>query len=350
MNNTNKIKYLNNFLELEKFLNSYSKLYSNILIFTQRNILEKTNLKSSINFGQLGIKVFLLDNSEKAKSIFTFDEAIDYLVKNKFGRDSLIIGLGGGIVTDLSGFVASCYMRGIHHIFIPTSLLGIVDASIGGKTAINYLDKRNIIGTFKQAEQVLVIPEFLKFLNKKEIINGFAEILKYGLILDKKLFDFIELHFMNLINNANSKDMLKIIKTCINLKVNIVDQDFRDDSIRNILNFGHTIGHAIEINSNYHISHGEAVFYGMKAASYISMKDNHLSLKEYNRIIKFLKIIPIDWNISFDCNKIYNSMQHDKKIKQNKISFILLDKIGKAYMNNKVPASLVKESIDSILI
>jgi 3-dehydroquinate synthase len=342
------INYFREYHELQKFIDDCSKLYSNVIIFSQLNILNKSKLEAKINLDGKNIDFFVCDDSEDSKSLRSFEKSMNFLINHKCDRNTLIIGLGGGIVTDFSGFVSSCYMRGIKHILIPTTLLGMVDASIGGKTAINFQNKRNLIGSFKLPESIVIFPEFLKTLDKKEIINGFSEILKYGLIFDKDMFDFIKENFNNLIADMTSNDMLKIIKSCVDYKIDIVKKDFKDIGIRNMLNFGHTIGHAIEMNSKYEISHGESVFYGMKAACYISMKANKLSKNEYNYIINFLNIIPINWDIKFDDEKIYSLMNYDKKIKNGKINLILLDSIGVSYISDAISEESIKESIRNI--
>ena len=249
---------------------------------------------------------------------------------NKCNRNSLIIGVGGGTVLDVVGFISSIYMRGIDHIFFPTTLLGMVDASIGGKTAINYNNIRNLIGSINHPKHIMIILNYLKSLPEEELLNGFAEIIKYALILDKDLFDDLENSIQNLYPQLNIDKLENIIIRCIKHKVYIVSKDEKDYGLRKNLNFGHTVGHAIESYSDYNIPHGLGVFYGMKVAAHISLELNKINQESYNRITSLIDYFNCPKIKNIDFEKIIRFLLHDKKIIGNKINYIILDDIGKA--------------------
>ena len=238
-------------------------------------------------------------------------------------------------------------MRGIRHCFLPTTLLAMVDASIGGKTAINYNNKRNIIGSFKNPYKIFIHYDFINTLNQKEIINGFAEIVKYALIIDYNLFLLIKSNLDSLLNKSNL--LKEVIDICINHKKNIVKKDFKDNNVRKILNFGHTIGHALESNSNFLLSHGEAVFLGMKAALYISNRMKKLSFKQFMETQKLIDSFNIKLNQKIDIESLLHNLNFDKKIKDNKINFILLNSIGEAYLEENISNELIIKSIGYVL-
>ena len=238
------------------------------------------------------------------------------------------MNLGGGVITDLGGFVASTYKRGIKFINLPTTLLGMCDASIGGKTGIDHQFLKNIVGTFAQPEQIFVYPEFLKTLSFEELRSGFAEMLKHGLIVDEK-------HWSDLISieELTPENIAPYIERSMQIKQHVVEIDFKEQNIRKTLNFGHTIGHAIEslfLQQGALIPHGEAVALGMICETHLSLLENLISQEVSENIIhnirKFYPYIPID---SFSTEDILSLMQNDKKNSDGNISFSLLEAIGK---------------------
>ncbi len=309
--------------------NQYSDIissYSSVFIFTQKSCSMDLDFSNNNNF----IKTFILKDRESCKSIDQLREIFDFLILNKCNKDSLIIGFGGGTVLDTVGFVASVYMRGISHIFFPTTLLSMVDAAIGGKTAINYNNIRNLIGSINHPKHIIIILDYLKSLPKEELLNGFAEIIKYALILDENLFNELEKNIQDLYPQLNINKLEHIIIQCIKHKVHVVSKDEYDYGLRRILNFGHTVGHAIESCSNYNISHGLAVFYGMKVATHISLELNKIDKDSYNRIISLIDYFNCPKIDSLDSEKIITFLLHDKKISGDKINYIILDNIGAA--------------------
>ena len=231
----------------------------------------------------------------------------DQLLESGFGRDSVLVAVGGGTTTDLVGFLASTYMRGVPLILVPSTLLGMVDAAIGGKTAIDTPFGKNLIGTFYMPKAIVIDLELLKTLPEKEMVNGRSEILKMALIHDPSILEL---------------DEEAQIMRAIQAKIAIVEQDPMERGLRRILNFGHTIGHAIELSAGYTIAHGEAVALGCVAESFLSMRLGFLAEKEFEKIVQLFP--KFKW--TFDMK----GMLHDKKRSKGKIRFVLIDKIGSA--------------------
>lgn len=319
--------------------------YSKIFIISQKSIIDIYNPHFL-----LAEDILCIEENEAGKTLNEAHRIIKVLIEKECNRSSLIIGLGGGVVTDFTGFISSIFMRGVDHILIPTSLLAMVDASIGGKTALNTSDSKNTIGTIKQPKAVYIDPLLLKTLPVKEVINGFAEMLKYGLINDKSLFDLLIENRQNIIDLNNMDLIESVIIKCCQSKSRIIEKDQFDLNERLKLNFGHTIGHAIEAHYNYQsISHGDAVYYGMIAASYISNKKGYLSDEDFNHICSQIHLIPKHKLNNVGDEDIFHYIKYDKKNKGNKLQFILLNNIGSAFIDDSVTNTEIKESIRYIL-
>lgn len=271
-----------------------------------------------------------IPSGESIKSREMKEEIEDNLLEHKFGRDSIIIAIGGGVIGDLAGFVASTFNRGIPIIHVPTTLLAMADSSIGGKTAINTKHGKNLIGTFHQPDAVFADMDFLETLPDDEFKSGLAEIIKQGIIQDKELFDFLEKHAKDILERK--KDVLQhVIKRSIELKKQVFELDSHEMGLRQILNFGHTVGHALEAYNNYKMKHGFAVAAGMIVEARISAMTKNLKEDEEKRmknIIKAFGFPSLDSNIS--TSRIIGLMASDKKSKGNRPRFVLIDKIGKA--------------------
>ena len=287
-------------------------------------------------------KIFFYDfkYNEKNKNIFEIDKVIKFLLKNNFSRSDCVIAIGGGIVGDFSCFVASIYKRGIKFINIPTTLLAQVDASIGGKSGVN--DKnfgKNLIGTFYQPSIVISDTQFLKSLNKRQIICGYAEILKHALIASKKNFTYLVNNYRDILNIKNSHINKTILLSC-KIKKMVVEKDEKENNLRKILNFGHTFGHAYEAACGFKnsLNHGEGVILGMKSAIKFSYKKKLLKKKIYEKIINHIVSINPNLNVSNyfknkDIKNIIRFMQNDKKNKNSKINLVLLNDISKPIIN-----------------
>jgi 3-dehydroquinate synthase len=312
-----------------------------IMDFTIKNLYENKIMGLLNQFNPLLISVL---SGESSKSRSTKQEVEDLLLVNKLGRDTIIVAIGGGVIGDLSGYVASTYNRGIDYIQIPTSLLAMVDSSIGGKTGINTKHGKNLIGSIWQPKEVLVDLDFLKTLPDEEFLNGLVEIIKISLILDKNLFEFIEQNHKQIIER-NSKSLMHLITRSIELKKEIVQKDERENNLRQVLNFGHTVGHAIENQSNYSEKHGFCIAKGIFIETLVAENLNVLDKKHRKRIIELFNKLKFDLSIKYDINELINIMKLDKKSKNNKIFCVLLVNIGKIKSNNSQYSFEIDEKI-----
>ncbi len=267
------------------------------------------------------LHIITLPDGEEYKNFESVNYALDRLFDAKFDRNSTLIAFGGGVIGDMTGFIASIFLRGIKFIQIPTTLLAMVDSSVGGKTGINNKYGKNLIGTFYQPEAVYIDTHFLKTLEKREFAAGMAEIIKMAVMFDKEFFDKIK-------NNKLSLE--EMIKRSVELKAMVVNQDEKEKGIRSVLNYGHTFGHVIENLTNYKTYlHGEAVAIGMVMANELSRELGYLSEKEAKEIKNLLQKynLPTDFKIK-DKEEFYNHFFLDKKTMDNKIKFIIPKKIG----------------------
>ncbi len=300
-----------------------------VIIGENANRLHKDKINNALK--ELNPLFITVPSGESSKSMEMKEKIEDKLLNNKFGRDSLIIAIGGGVIGDLSGFVASTFNRGIPIIHVPTTLLAMVDSSIGGKTAINTKHGKNLIGTTYQPNAVFADMDFLQTLPDEEFRNGLAEVIKMSVIIDKNLFETLEKNHKKIL--ARDKDALQeIIKRNVELKKEVVEQDAEESGLRQILNFGHTFGHALEAFYNYKIKHGYAVSQGIIVESKISATVNNLKKHEEEKIRNMIKIFgfPLLVNPDVNTSKIIELMKSDKKSRGNKPRFVLIDKIGKA--------------------
>lgn len=279
-------------------------------------------------------KYFLINADEAHKSIETASRIINYLIDNKADRHCCLIGVGGGITTDLTGFVSSIYKRGIHLALVPTSLLAMVDASIGGKNGLNFNNIKNIAGTFKQPDEVYIFTDFLNTLGENEFRSGFAEIIKISLINNFELFEQIEAQYDD-VNSLFSFNLNSIIWKAIQSKVKIVEKDVEDHNCRQLLNLGHSFGHPIE--SIYKLPHGYAVSLGISIICELSHNFNILTDNSKSRTINILSKFNLPVKYDGDFEELFSFFIHDKKLNNNSLYLILLEDIGsriQASLNN----------------
>ena len=297
-------------------------------------------------------KKYVIQAGESEKNLDSVKLVYDWLVHSNVERKDLLVTFGGGVVCDLGGFVAATILRGIKLLSIPTTLLAMTDAAIGGKTAVNLPEGKNMIGSFKQPNGIIIDTNFLTTLPERETIEGMAEVIKHAIIFDKGLFDTLESFELFQNSKINNNDLLlEIITTSIQLKSMIVSVDPLEKNIRKLLNFGHTIGHALESSSKYNmLLHGEAVAIGMMAASRISNSLNFLSDDDLLRIEKVLLKYGLPIEISnFQVSDILELMMYDKKIVDGQLQFILLNEIGQAFIESKVDDKVVRSAIAGII-
>ena len=297
-------------------------------------------------------KYISINCSEKIKSFHFYNKLSQKILNMGVDRKTVLVAMGGGTLGDLTGFIASTLMRGIDLILIPTTLLSQVDSSIGGKNGINTNSGKNLIGTFYQPKSVIVDPSFLSSLPKRELLSGYAEIVKHSIINNQKFFNWLEKNSKNIFK-LNYKILADAIYKSIKIKKKYVVKDEREKLknkySRAILNYGHTFGHALETYYKYKkkLTHGEAISIGMIIAATISYKLNYLSKIDLNRIKNhFLSIgLPINDKKMFD-KKIFEIILKDKKNIDNKINFILLNNIGHAFLKNNINLKSIKTIIN----
>ncbi|MCF8429728.1 MAG: 3-dehydroquinate synthase [Bacteroidia bacterium] len=320
-----------------------NKAYSNVFVLVDENT-EKYCLPILKPYLENFTLIKIL-SGEINKNLQTANIIWDNLQLHSANRNAVLLNLGGGTLSDLGGFCASTFKRGIDFINIPTTLLSMVDASIGGKQGIDLNNYKNLIGVFKHPDQIFIYPEFIKTLPNNEKSNGLAEMIKHALIDDDKLF-----YKIISTNQIDTEQLEKWIEKSAKIKVKIVNKDPFEKGLRKVLNFGHTIGHAVEtfslINDKEPLKHGEAVAIGIICESYLSYKSNKLSQKEFNLIVKFIfknfnKYIP-NWNH----DELLKIMYNDKKNINSEINFTLLKKIGKAKIDCYFSIELILESLD----
>lgn len=317
--------------------------YSNALIVADTNIPQVLLKQLQVALPIKSFKISL-PSGDNQKNIENVQKIWQALVDFGCDRKSLVINIGGGMIGDLGGFAAATYMRGIDFLQIPTTLLAQVDASVGGKVGINFAGVKNLIGSFQQPIAVIIDVDILNTLPKREFISGFAEIIKHGAIADKKYFDFVT---SKKPADFSQNELVEIIKESIQIKSNIVSADEKESGQRKLLNFGHTIGHAIEAlsqDTNAPLLHGEAVSIGMIAEAQIAKLIGILSEEDYILLEKALILagLPIKYlNISSD--KIIEKIKSDKKSEKDKINWTLLTKIGAAIYNQTVEESEIRK-------
>lgn len=304
-----------------------------------KNILEKNFIK---------LDCIIISDGEKFKNLSTANTIFTELITKMHGRDTTLIALGGGVIGDLTGFVAATYQRGVRFIQIPTTLLSQVDASVGGKTAVNHVYGKNMIGVFYQPDSVLIDLDFLKTLPLRQLKSGIAEVIKYGIIIDSKFFSWIEQN-IDLLLSLNNSTVEYCVNRCCKIKSSIVSTDEHELNIRMILNLGHTYGHAIETFMKYHHDwlHGEAISVGIMMASKASLLMNKINDNDFFRIKILLDKIglPIKGPSKMTVEDYFVSMKHDKKVISNVLRIVLPMKIGKAKVFNNLKKSLISKSI-----
>jgi len=301
-------------------------------------------LKNSLTGAGFNVNFVEIPDGEEYKTIKTAAGIYDRLIDIKMERESPLIAFGGGVIGDIAGFVAATYLRGVPYIQIPTTLLAQVDSSIGGKTAVNHPRGKNLIGAFYQPKAVFIDIDTLKTLPKEEILCGVAEIIKYGIIKDKGFFEYLEGNIKRLIN-LDEDILIYSIKRACEIKAYVVAKDERESGLRTILNFGHTIGHAIESLTDYkRYRHGEAVAIGMVYAVKLSLESGLCSNKDYERVVNLIKNAGLPAVIAdLDVSNIINSLSLDKKVKEEKIRFILMRKIGSVEIRSDIAQGLIKK-------
>lgn len=288
----------------------------------------------------------VIPHGERSKNMRTVARALTALHQGGVGRDGVLIALGGGVVGDITGFVASIYKRGIDYVQIPTSLIALTDSAVGGKTGIDFAGSKNSVGTFYQSRAVACDPRFLDTLPRRELMNGMAEVIKYGLIGNTIFVDMIASH------SLDDMPWERVIDHCVTYKAALIARDERDTrGQRALLNFGHTIGHAIEALSHYRIPHGHGVAIGMTAAARISTHMLGLRMQECKKIDDILRQFGLPTRLPLRMNvpALMEQLKTDKKTKKGMVQWVLLEKIGQAVPGIEVPPRIIKTSLHAII-
>lgn len=331
------------------------KISKKILIVTQNKVpsIFVNQVKTSLKKSSYKIFILTLPSGEQYKNLSSLLRIVNFAIKNKFERNDSFLALGGGVISDLTGFAASIYYRGINFICMPTTLLAMVDASIGGKTSINIKEGKNLLGTFYQPKIILIDPNCLKTLPKRELLVGMGEVIKYALLDKTAKTPFSKIGFLEFLNRnktnilkLRTNALLKIIIHSATVKASVVSKDERESNLRAILNLGHTFAHGIEQAYNYKTyTHGEAVSIGTCLACLLAVKHNLLPEPLARSVIMLISDfgLPTRLKDKNKINKITKSMLLDKKIKDGKLRFILpTGEIGKVKIVSGIPIEEVK--------
>jgi len=327
-----------------------------IVIITNTNLISlfATPLKDALEKENIECHIFDIPPGETQKTLQNVTSILNQLLSLKLERNDCIIALGGGVIGDMAGFIASIYLRGIPLIQIPTTLLAQVDASIGGKTGVNHPKGKNLIGTFYQSEAIFIDTDTLNSLPKKELRAGLAEIAKYAITLNPPLFEYMTQQASEIIKfspASNPALWTHLIHESVKDKIAIVSQDEKEGGKRAILNFGHTVGHGIEAATQFKLFlHGEAVAIGMTIETKIAEKLALISKEDSEKIIQFLHLLSfINVPIPCTCEAIIEKMQMDKKIKSGKLRYVLPTKIGATTLCDTVKVEDVTEMISEFI-
>ncbi len=307
---------------------------------------------ASLNSAEYDVTTCILPAGEQYKTLTAIQKIYNTALENRLERSSTMVALGGGVIGDMTGFAAATWLRGINFIQVPTSLLAMVDASIGGKTGVNHPKGKNLIGAFYQPKLVLIDPQVLNTLPPREFRAGMAEVIKYGVIWDAELFESLEASKrLDQFRYISQELLQQILNKSCQAKADVVSKDEKESGLRAILNYGHTIGHAVESLTGYKlVNHGEAVAIGMVAAGQLAV---HLSMwdktdaERQDALIKKAGL-PTQLPAGLDIEAVIDTLQTDKKVKDGKVRFILPTRIGEVVVTDKVEADLMREVLPKL--
>lgn len=324
--------------------------HSRVFVVTSPNVRRHWGqaLEKSLRDSRLPYEILEMNDGEPSKRLQTVEQLAEQLVAAKADRKSLIVAFGGGVVGDSAGFLAAIFMRGIPVVQIPTTVVAQVDASIGGKTGVNLQGGKNLVGSFHQPQAVLVDPELLATLDPREFRSGLYESLKCGVIKDSDLFGFMERNPQKILAR-NPRAMQRIIADSIRVKAQVVSSDEKESGLRRILNYGHTIGHALEAATNYtYFLHGEGVAWGMIAAAAIARDAGFCRAEITNRITAAaLAYGPLP-PVKCDVDEVLQRLVSDKKTIAGAVHFVLAQKIGKVKISSEVPTEVIRNAVEMI--
>ncbi len=323
-----------------------------LCIITDSNVapLYADEVKALLENTNNRVFVFTFNAGEENKNLDTVQDAYEFLIQNKFDRKDMLVALGGGVVGDLTGFTAASYLRGIDFIQIPTTLLAQVDSSIGGKTGVDFRAYKNMVGAFHQPKLVYMNIDTLNSLSSRLFNSGFGEIIKHGLIKDKTYYEWLKQNVSN-IKNREPKVLEEMVAKSCNIKRCVVELDPTEKGDRALLNFGHTLGHSIEKLMDFKLYHGECVVLGMIAALNISREKGFITDDEYNEAIDMFKSYSFPLNVTgISIDDVVKVSKNDKKMDAGRIKFILLNKIGNAYIDTDIDDNMLRQSLKTVVI
>lgn len=336
------IYFRHDFKDLLNVLNK-KKVWSNILVVTDSNVNDQygQEIQNLISNAGKQVSTFVFQAGEQSKTLQAISDIYTMCINNRLDRNSLIIALGGGVTGDMAGFAAATYMRGIQFVQVPTSLLAQVDSSVGGKVGVDFQGTKNIIGAFHQPALVYINVSTLKTLPRREFIAGMAEVIKHGVIYDGDFFSFLESNIDKILS-LDSPTLQYVIRTNCEIKAQVVQQDETEQGLRAILNFGHTVGHAIESVLNFELLHGECVSLGMVAAGRIAHHMGIFSLQDYERMVQLLQRVGLPTKLELvNPERIYDEMLKDKKKTDHLLKFILPVGIGEVIQSTIVTKEMI---------
>ncbi len=325
------------------------RLPKTVVIITDRNVARlylKTAQRSLVQAG-FDVRAIVVPPGEKEKNLRRADAVYSALLRFRIERRSTIVALGGGVVGDLAGFIAATYQRGVNFVQVPTTLLAQVDSSVGGKVGVNHARGKNMVGAFYQPAFVVADVATLRTLPNREIVCGVGEVVKYGIIMNRKFFSFVDRNLPDILAKEG-RVLVILVAGCCRMKALVVSQDEREDNLRAILNFGHTVGHALEHAGSYRsLKHGEAILLGMIAETFVAYRLGMISSKDAARIERAILRIPMPRSIgfSFAPSRLIAAMRLDKKVAAGKIRLVLPTSVGKVTLPIVVDEKIILESL-----
>ncbi|MBE5967991.1 MAG: 3-dehydroquinate synthase [Lachnospiraceae bacterium] len=337
---------------LSEILQSLDMQNRKFMILTDRNVgkLYAEQVEKALRPIAKSVAVYPFPAGEKSKNLDTVKDCYEQLILHGFDRKDILIALGGGVVGDLTGFVASTYLRGIRFVQVPTTLLAMVDSSIGGKTGVDFNDYKNMVGAFYQPKLVYINLAALKTLPANQYYSGMGEIIKHGLIKDCNYYTWIKEHTAQ-IKAKDYTTLAKMIYRSCRIKKEVVEEDPKEAGVRALLNFGHTIGHSVEKLKNFTLLHGECVSIGMAAAAYISLQRGDITEGQYKDLLQTLQAFEQPITVQgLDVEAVLEATKLDKKMDAGQIKFILLKEIGEGIIDTTVSEKEIREAIQSVMI
>lgn len=341
----------NNFNNLAPSFNKLGITGRKLAIITDSNVgpLYAESVKSELEKTGNQVFVFTFAAGEENKNLDTVQDVYEFLIQNKFDRKDMLVALGGGVVGDLTGFAAASYLRGVDFIQVPTSLLAQVDSSIGGKTGVDFRAYKNMVGAFHQPKLVYMNTAVFRTLSKRLFNSGFGEIIKHGLIKDKEYYNWLKVN-VDAINALDDTVLEEMVARSCDIKRCVVELDPTEKGDRALLNFGHTLGHAIEKLMDFKLYHGECVVLGMVAALNICKDMNYITKTEYDEAISMFESYGFPLSVEgITAQDVVAVSKSDKKMDAGKIKFILLDRIGNAYIDTSLSDDTLKNALNGVV-